>query len=235
LHLGDRLITPDGEHPITKPFRSRHIYQRLKRLEGPCRVEPLTVQEAAVIVGIANRFRWEVPASGTLLLGWAVLAPICGALRWRPHLWLTAGAGSGKSQILDRFVAPLLGDLSLVVVGATTEAGLRQTICCDAVPVVFDEAESNEKGDQQRMQAILSLARVASSESIRSRPSGARLTSASRCSSSGAVAWAVSWWQAWTLPTQPGGRPAPRSTRRRGSSACRRASTSEVPSVDPSS
>jgi putative DNA primase/helicase len=176
LHLGDRLITPEGEHPITKPFRSRHIYQRLKRLEGPCGVEPLTVQEAAVIVGIANRFRWEVPASGTLLLGWVVLAPICGALRWRPHLWLTAGAGSGKSQILDRFVAPLLGDLSLVVVGATTEAGLRQTICCDAVPVVFDEAESNEKGDQQRMQAILSLARVASSESsaemLKGSPSG---------------------------------------------------------------
>ena len=176
LHLGDRLMTPEGEQAITKPFRSRHIYQRLKCLEGPRGVEPLTVQEAAVIVGIANRFRWEVPASGTLLLGWVVLAPICGALRWRPHLWLTAGAGSGKSQILDRFVAPLLGDLSLVVVGATTEAGLRQTICCDAMPVVFDEAESNEKGDQQRMQAILSLARVASSESsaemLKGSPSG---------------------------------------------------------------
>ncbi len=176
LHLGDRLITPEGEQAITKPFRSRHIYQRLKRLEGPCRVEPLTVQEAGVIVSIANRFRWEVPASGTLLLGWVVLAPICGALRWRSHIWLTAGAGSGKSQILDRFVAPLLGDLSLVVVGATTEAGLRQTICSDAVPVVFDEAESNEKGDQQRMQAILSLARVASSESsaemLKGSPSG---------------------------------------------------------------
>ena len=176
LHLGDRLITPEGEQAITKPFRSRHIYQRLKRLEGPCGVTPLTVPEAAVIVSIANRFRWEVPASGTLLLGWVVLAPICGALRWRPHIWLTAGAGSGKSQILDRFVAPLLGDLSLVVVGATTEAGLRQTICSDAVPVVFDEAESNEKGDQQRMQAILSLARVASSESsaemLKGSPSG---------------------------------------------------------------
>ncbi|MCT0230931.1 toprim domain-containing protein [Synechococcus sp. CS-1324] len=176
LHLGDRLITSQGEQAITKPFRSRHIYQRLKRLEGPCGVDPLTVQEAAVIVSIANRFRWEVPASGTLLLGWVVLAPICGALRWRPHIWLTAGAGSGKSQILDRFVAPLLGDLSLVVVGATTEAGLRQTICSDAVPVVFDEAESNEKGDQQRMQAILSLARVASSESsaemLKGSPSG---------------------------------------------------------------
>ena len=176
LHLGDRLITPEGEHPITKPFSSRHIYQRLERQEGPCGVKPLTVEEAAVIVSIANRFRWEVPASGTLLQGWVVLAPICGALRWRPHLWLTAGAGSGKSQILDRFVVPLLGDLRLSVSGATTEAGLRQTICSDAVPVVFDEAESNEKGDQQRMQAILSLARVASSESsaemLKGSPSG---------------------------------------------------------------
>ena len=176
LHLGDRLITPEGEHPITKPFSSRHIYQRLERQEGPCGVKPLTVEEAAVIVSIANRFRWEVPASGTLLQGWMVLAPICGALRWRPHLWLTAGAGSGKSQILDRFVVPLLGDLRLSVSGATTEAGLRQTICSDAVPVVFDEAESNEKGDQQRMQAILSLARVASSESsaemLKGSPSG---------------------------------------------------------------
>ena len=176
LHLGDRLITPEGEHPITKPFSSRYIYQRLERQEGPCGVKPLTVEEAAMIVSIANRFRWEVPASGTLLQGWVVLAPICGALRWRPHLWLTAGAGSGKSQILDRFVVPLLGDLRLPVSGATTEAGLRQTICSDAVPVVFDEAESNEKGDQQRMQAILSLARVASSESsaemLKGSPSG---------------------------------------------------------------
>ena len=53
---------------------------------------------------------------------------------------------------------------------------MRQTICSDAVPVVFDEAESNEKGDQQRMQAILSLARVASSESsaemLKGSPSG---------------------------------------------------------------
>jgi putative DNA primase/helicase len=176
LHLGDRLVTPEGEQPITAPFRSRHIYQRLKHLEGPGNLEALTVAEAAVVVAIANRFRWDVPASGTLLVGWVVLAPICGALPWRPHLWLTAGAGTGKSAILDRYVVPLLGDFALVVSGATTEAGLRQTICSDAMPVVFDEAESNEKGDQQRIQAILSLARVASSESsaamLKGSPSG---------------------------------------------------------------
>ena len=176
LHLGDRLVTPDGDQPITAPFRSRFVYQHMPRLNGPGDVAPLSVPEAAAIVAIANRFRWEVPASGTLLLGWVVLAPICGALGWRPHLWLTGGAGSGKSAILDRYVTPLLGDFALLVSGSTTEAGLRQSIGSDAMPVVFDEAESNEKGDQQRMQGILALARVASSESsaamLKGSPSG---------------------------------------------------------------
>jgi putative DNA primase/helicase len=106
-----------------------------------------------------------VPASGLLIAGWVALAPICGALDWRPHIWLTAGSGSGKSAILDRYLGPLLGDLALHVAGNTSEAGLRQTLRADALPVVFDEAESNERPDQQRMQSVLSLARVASSES----------------------------------------------------------------------
>lgn len=176
LNLGDRLVTPEGEHPITAPFPSRSIYQRKQRLDGPGDVAPLTVQEAAGIVSIANRFLWEVPASGTLLLGWVVLAPICGALRWRPHIWLTGGAGTGKSAILDRYITPLLGDFAVLVSGCTTEAGLRQSIGSDALPVVFDEAESNERTDQLRMQAVLSLARVASSESgaalLKGSPSG---------------------------------------------------------------
>jgi len=176
LHLGDRLVTPEGEHRITTPFRSRYVYQRMPRLDGPGDVEPLSVQEAAVIVSIANRFHWDVPASGTLLVGWVVLGPICGSLRWRPHVWLTGGAGSGKSAILERYITPLLGDFALPVSGSTTEAAVRQTICSDAMPVVFDEAESNERPDQQRMQGILSLARVASSESgaslLKGSPSG---------------------------------------------------------------
>ena len=165
LHMGDRLIVDGTDHPITRTFKSAFLYQRSAALEGPADTSPLTVQEAQVICELAERFHWEVPASGTLLAGWVALAPICGALRWRPHVWLTAAAGSGKSAILDRYVAPLLGDMGLHVAGNTSEAGLRQTLRADALPVVFDEAESNEKPDQQRMQSILGLARVASSES----------------------------------------------------------------------
>jgi putative DNA primase/helicase len=115
------------------------------------------------IIDIASRFHWEVPASGLLLAGWIALAPICGALQWRPHIWLTASAGSGKSAILDRLIGPLIESLALFPEGNTTEAFIRQQLRSDAVPVVFDEAESNEKADRQRIQNILSLARVSSS------------------------------------------------------------------------
>ena len=165
LHLGDRILADGKAHPALKPFDSRYLYQRMSPLKGPANAKPLTDPEAIVICELAERFHWEVPASGMLLAGWVTLAPICGALQWRPHAWLTAAAGSGKSAILDRYVAPLLADMGLIVAGNTTEAGLRQTLRSDALPVVFDEAESNERADQVRMQNILALARVASSES----------------------------------------------------------------------
>jgi putative DNA primase/helicase len=166
LHLGDRLVLGSREVSVSAGIPgSRYLYQRLRSLRGPGGATPLSDQESFVILELAGRFKWEVPASGLLIAGWTALAPICGALDWRPHIWLTAGAGSGKSAILERYIAPLLGDLALHVSGNTSEAGLRQTLRADALPVVFDEAESNERPDQQRMQAVLSLARVASSES----------------------------------------------------------------------
>lgn len=176
VHLGDRLVVDGAEQPITRSLKTAYLYQRSAALIGPGRVQPLPLDDAVRICELAERFHWEVPASGLLLAGWVTLAPICGALRWRPHIWLTAAAGSGKSAILDRYVSPLLGDMGLHVQGNTSEAGLRQTLRADALPVVFDEAESNEKSDQVRMQAILSLARAASSESnaqmIKGSPGG---------------------------------------------------------------
>ncbi|MGB5135409.1 MAG: hypothetical protein WBN89_09585, partial [Prochlorococcaceae cyanobacterium] len=165
LHLGDRLVIDGLEHPVTTPLASRFHYQRGAALEGPAGATPLADEEALTVLTIADRFWWDVPASAFLLAGWVTLAPICGALSWRPHLWLSAAAGSGKSQIFERFIAVLLGDMARVFVGSVTEAGIRQSLRSDALPVLIDEAESNEKADQQRIQGILSLARVASSES----------------------------------------------------------------------
>jgi putative DNA primase/helicase len=167
LHLGDRLLVDGTLHPITNQPPSRFNYQRLASIDLPTDIEPLTDQQGAEILDIASRFLWEVPASGLLLAGWAALAPICGSLAWRPHVWLTASAGSGKSAILERFLGTLLQDIALWPEGSTTESAIRQELRADAKPVIMDEAESNEVADRKRIQDILALARVASSSSTR--------------------------------------------------------------------
>ena len=164
LHLGDRLVVDGISQPVIDDFASQFHYQRGAVIHGPGKAVPLSDEEALLVLAIADRFHWDVPASAMLLAGWVALAPLSGVLSWRPHIWLTAAAGSGKSAILERFVGVLLGDLALPVVGNTTEAFIRQALRSDALPVVIDEAESNEKVDQQRIQQILALARYASSE-----------------------------------------------------------------------
>ncbi len=164
FHLGDRLIADGKAHPVLTPPKSEYLYQRLPRRDGPGSAKPLTDEEGVELLSLAERFHWEANVSGALLAGWCALAPICGALEWRPHLWLNAVAGSGKSSVFDYYVAPLITDLSLHVLGNTTEAGIRQKLRSDALPVVFDEAESNERTDASRMQGILALARASSSE-----------------------------------------------------------------------
>jgi putative DNA primase/helicase len=163
LHLGDRLLVNGEAYPVTNPPPSRFKYQRLVAIDLQTGLEPLSDELGMEIIDIASRFHWEVPASGLLLAGWAALAPICGSLSWRPHVWLTASAGSGKSAILNRFLGTLLQDIALWPEGSTTEASIRQELRADALPVVMDEAESNEQADRKRIQDVLALARVASS------------------------------------------------------------------------
>lgn len=163
LHLGDRLIVDGATFPVTSPHRSRFNYQRLASIHLPDGLKPLTDEEGLGLLHIAGRFLWEVPASGLLMGGWVALAPICGSLQWRPHAWVTASAGSGKTALLDRYIGTLLDALALWPEGNTTEAFIRQKLRADALPVVFDEAESNERSDRDRIQNILALARVASS------------------------------------------------------------------------
>ena len=168
LHLGNRLSVIDENglhvhHQIDNPPPSYYFYEHAKCLTGPAE-EPLPDDIALELLNIGKQFKWDIPASAYFLLGWTVLAPVCGALDWRPHIWITGGAGTGKTTILKHFMRPLLGGIYQAATGGTTEAGLRGTLKSDAIPVVFDEFEQNEQRDKQIVQNILSLARIASSE-----------------------------------------------------------------------
>lgn len=162
VHLGDQLWV-DGKLVKLSDFPSWFIYEAGKAMQPPSE-SPLAADEAAALLRIARRFRWLQPVSGYLLAGWVVCALICGALDWRPHIWVTGGAGTGKTTVANRFIRRVLA-FCLYVQGDTTEAGLRQWLGFDALPVVFDEAESNDDpGAQARIAAVLGLMRQSSSE-----------------------------------------------------------------------
>jgi putative DNA primase/helicase len=77
LHLGNRLVIDGASSAITKlpsSFRSYFFYENAKAIDGPGS-EALSDDLARSIANIAERFRWETPASAQLLLGWIVLAP----------------------------------------------------------------------------------------------------------------------------------------------------------------
>lgn len=163
LHLGDKMRM-DGLPVEIASYSGRFIYERGGCMDVPD-AEPLTAREASRLADLCQAVSWEDPEGmGRLLAGWLVVAPVCGALPWRPHLWLTSEAGGGKSWVLDNIIAPILRGFAVAVASKTTEPALRGLLGRDALPVLFEEAETQNEADRARMQQILDLARMASSE-----------------------------------------------------------------------
>ena len=164
FHAGDRLLVNGDEIEIPSFDSSvRAIYEGA--LEIPVDGgQHATNAEAARIIELCEMLSWERPLYGKLLAGWLALAPVCGALAWRPHLWVTGPSGSGKSWTVANIIQPLSGPTAINVQGNTSEAGIRQMLGSDSLPVVFDEAESEDKASQKRFDGVLELARQASTE-----------------------------------------------------------------------
>ena len=163
LHVGEQLVV-NGSATNINDFDTRYIYEVARELDQKISNEKLSGREADKFADLCELLSWSKPINAALLAGWCVVAPICGALSWRPHMWLTGGKGTGKTWILENIIKPTVGGSALSVMSSTTEAGIRQTLGNDARPVVFDEAEGEDKSARKRIQAVLELARQASSE-----------------------------------------------------------------------
>lgn len=162
VHLGDRLVV-DGSKCELDRAGDGYIYEVGEPLNLGT-ADPLTSAEAYKLVELCQHLPWDRFVNAKLLAGWLAIAPICGALKWRPHIWLTGAPGTGKSWVFREIVRACLGEAALAVQSETSEAGLRQALGCDALPVVFDEAEGEDRHARERMQRVMSLMRAASSE-----------------------------------------------------------------------
>lgn len=164
FHHGSYLSVDGARTDVTR-IKSRYVYELTLPLPPPSDAA-MSDEDGTRILDVAKMFRWSRAGSAALLAGWVFLAPICGALRWRPHIWLTGQAGNGKSTILQKFVFPLIGEGACEYgQGNSTESGVRQAVGSRALPVLLDEAEKNNEKEAARVEALLSLIRQSSTES----------------------------------------------------------------------
>jgi hypothetical protein len=169
LHCGDRIWRgpvdegSEGEWCAPGPIDGQ-VYaagdpQPRPDFEG-CSA-PLT--DAAHRLGkILQGWRWQRKGDWMLLLGWLGAAMIGGALSWRPAVWLTGDAGTGKST-LQEIIKHLLGE-TLVQSADASGAGIWQVVGMSSRPVAIDELEPSD--NPQRTKAVIDLARQAASGAV---------------------------------------------------------------------
>jgi putative DNA primase/helicase len=160
IHTGDSLLV-DGVTVALRKFQSKYVYEINEKLDFSITTR-LESTDGRAILDMIGELRWERQVNATLLAGWCVIAPFCGVLTWRPHIWVTGPAGSGKSWTMEHVVKKLVGETGLVMQGKTTEAYVRGKLQNDALPVMFDESDVDSYHDKERVQSILALARSAS-------------------------------------------------------------------------
>ena len=160
IHSGDKLMVNGKETALTA-MESRYIYEVGEEL-GLSVSNPLKTVESAKFTAMLSKLNWLREVDAYLLAGWIVVAPVCGALTWRPHIWLTGPSGTGKSTIVQNVMKFMLGPTAIDLQGETSEPGIRQKLGRDARPVLFDESEGEDQKALARMQSVLGFARASS-------------------------------------------------------------------------
>ena len=155
LHRGTKVLAGGRDQPPGEI--EGFIYPTRPRLDGPWPGDSEDyVKPMRLLKSLLATWNWSRPdVDPTLLLGWIGAAFIGGALAWRPTVYLTGDAATGKST-LQELVKGLLGEYLLQATD-TTAAGLYQHIGTDAVPIAVDEFEG--KSDTRAAEKVLELAR----------------------------------------------------------------------------
>lgn len=166
LNTGDSFYE-NGIKENLQNYKSKNFYVAGKPFDLQSDT-PATIQDNIKIRAIFDKINLKNgDLDRDLLFGWTIASQISGILKWRPHLWVSGASGSGKTDIQNTIISPLLGSRAIYPEAGTTEAGIRQALQSDALSVIYEEAESNSQSKAQKIEAILELARTSSSSSKR--------------------------------------------------------------------
>jgi hypothetical protein len=164
-HSGSWLwssVPAGGSHKLERARPGEHdgfLYTRQALAVDPWQ-EPVSPEESPArrILEDLRTWKWERDyLDPVLVLGWLATAIMGGALKARPVVFTTGGAGVGKSTLQELLKLSLDGLVTTSV--NTTAAGIYQRAKYDSLPFMIDELES--KPGSTRAESVIELARVA--------------------------------------------------------------------------
>ncbi len=163
MHCGQRILSKGQWY---RPAQiDEHVYPSFAAIAEPLKKAKTVDDEdpGTMVLEALRTWSWRRrDTDAYLLFGWICCALFGGALSWRPLVWITGDAGTGKSTMQDLVYQILGGDGGGVLkTEDTTEAGLRQRIGQSTVPVLLDEIEA--EADPRKVKSVVKLARLAAS------------------------------------------------------------------------
>jgi putative DNA primase/helicase len=165
VNLGNSLHYDGKEHSL---FSLQSGYQYvLGRAGKTLHPNKATESECKVMREILEILRFREDSQRIFFGGWIFGALICGSLKWRPHILLTGEQGSGKSFLFANLIHQLFSAAfdACYVKSDSSAAGIRQKIKNNALPLLFDEFESDgQTNKEEKNKAVLELCRQASVE-----------------------------------------------------------------------
>jgi len=176
LHAGDAVLydgewLPPGEH-------GRHVYPAFETAPRPAESGGDYRALFDELLALLDTWNWREEGgdaeltrfgpnklASLLLFGWIGGAMFGGALAWRPMVWLTGEAGSGKSSLI-KLIAAIIGDL--VQIENATEASVRGSLNQSTRPVLLDETENDPKSSKNNRLVDLALVLASGGKAARS-------------------------------------------------------------------
>ncbi len=164
LHCGDTVYVaaPDAPGYVEPGLIGGFVYPTAPAIPRPDPGEPTSASAEELLV-LLRTWKWARPLEDPMfLLGLIGAMMVGGALKWRPHAWVTGSKSTGKSTL--HHLLEVLFDGAALHTHDASEASLRQILKQQTLPVFFDELESEE--DNRRNAQVIKLARLASSGAV---------------------------------------------------------------------
>lgn len=159
---GDKISYHDGVNTFGEYAKDK-IYVRSSRKDIGIEDTPIEIDKIKKIRETIFKLSFETPTDAVRCMSWAVLAPFCGALPFRPAILLTGASGTGKTTVATLMINKLAESFWLNG-SETSVAGIRGLIKRDSYPIVFDETEADTDKKKINRDELLSLMRSNTSD-----------------------------------------------------------------------